>query len=177
MTPVGAHVPATPCTTQFQTIAVLYRDHHSWLTGWLRGKLNNPADAADVAHDTFARILQSRLAATSIQEPRSYLSTIARGLVIDLWRRRALEQAYLKVLEALPSEHVPSLEAQAIVRERLVEIDRMLDGLGAKVKQAFLLSIFAQLPYPEIARRMGVSPRTVSNYLAKAMAQCCLMLD
>lgn len=60
----------------------IYEQHHSWLHGWLKGKLHNACDAADVAHDTFVRILGGRHAA-QIVEPRDYLATIARGLVID----------------------------------------------------------------------------------------------
>lgn len=177
MNAVAANALLLPSATGSQTVATLYQRHHSWLTTWLRGKLGNQADAADVAHDTFVRILQSRLAPASILEPRSYLSSVARGLVVDLRRRRALERAYHQVLANLPVEHLPSVEAQAIVVESLVDIDRMLDGLGSKVKHAFLLWQLEQLPYPEIARRVGVSPRTVSNYLAKAMTQCCLMVE
>lgn len=175
--PDPAFVPVAPCTLRSQAVGVLYQDHHRWLVNWLGGKLSNPSDAADLAHDTFVRILQSRLGAHTIQNPRGYISTVAHGLVVDLWRRRALEQAYLEVLAVLPAEQVPSLEMQAVVKDSLMEIDRMLDGMGAKVKQVFLLSIFGEMSYPDIAKRIGVSPRTVSNYLAKAMAQCCLMVD
>lgn len=174
MSAIAAGIRVQPSS---QAVAALYQSHHSWLTGWLRSKIGNPADAADVAHDTFVRVLQSRLGDDGIHEPRGYLSTIARGLVIDLWRRRALEQAYLQVLAALPPEHLPSLEAQALMKEHLIEADRMLDGLGPKVKHAFLLSQIDGLPYPAIAQRLGVSPRTVSNYLAKAMMHCCLLVD
>ena len=85
---------------------------------------------------------------STLREPRSYLATIARGLLIDLWRRRALEQAYLQVLESLPEAHHPSLEEQALVMERLVRLDRMLDGLGRKVKAAFLMAMIEGASYP-----------------------------
>ena len=87
------------CPDSQQTVSDLYRAHHSWLTGWLRVRVDDRHDAADLAQDTFIRVLQSNVAAT-LREPRSYLATIARGLLIDLWRRRALEQAYLQVLES-----------------------------------------------------------------------------
>lgn len=164
------HQPASDC------VGTLYQTHHAWLTGWLRRKLGDQHDAADLAHDTFVRVLQSRLAAT-LQEPRSYLATIARGLIVDLWRRRALEQAYLQVLETLPPEHHPSLEAQALIQEQLVQLDRLLNGLGPTVKRAFLLSVIEGATYPAIAQRLGVSERTVSNYMAKAMERCCLLMD
>ena len=38
-------------------IALLYSDHHGWLVGWLRRRLGNPCDAADLAQDTFVRVL------------------------------------------------------------------------------------------------------------------------
>ncbi|OPL22089.1 hypothetical protein B5L72_34410 [Pseudomonas aeruginosa] len=35
----------------------LYSEHHGWLQNWLRGKLGCAADAADLAQDTFSRML------------------------------------------------------------------------------------------------------------------------
>ena len=37
--------------------AALYSDHHGWLQRWLKFRLNNAYDAADLAHDTFVRVL------------------------------------------------------------------------------------------------------------------------
>lgn len=162
--------------TTSECIGTLYQTHHVWLTGWLRHKLGNQHDAADVAHDTFVRVMQSRLAAT-LREPRSYLTTVARGLVVDLWRRRALEQAYLDTLATLPIAHHPSVEAQALIQEQLIRLDQMLNGLGHKVKQAFLLSVIEGATYPAIAQHLNISERTVGNYLAKAMERCCLLMN
>ena len=41
-------------------VEVLYNDHHHWLTGWLRRKLGCPESAADLAQDTFIRVLSAR---------------------------------------------------------------------------------------------------------------------
>ena len=40
----------------------LYSDHHHWLTGWLRRRLGCPQNAADLAQDTFVKVLVSRQA-------------------------------------------------------------------------------------------------------------------
>jgi len=152
----------------------LYCDHYGWLNGWLRKRLGNAFDAADLTQDTFVRVLKAR-SALEIREPRPYLSRIAKGLLIDLLRRRSLEQAYLDALANLPEAHHPSLEEQAIVLQALVEIDRLLQGLGPKVKQVFILSQFDGLTYPQIAEHLGISLRSVNNYMAKAMEHCCLM--
>ncbi|MVW72069.1 sigma-70 family RNA polymerase sigma factor [Bordetella sp. 15P40C-2] len=165
-----------PTSAESDCVGSLYQAHHAWLTGWLRRKLGNQHDAADLAQDTFVRLMQSRLAA-GLREPRGYLTTVARGLVVDLWRRRALEQAYLEALQALPVEHHPSVESQALIQERLIQLDRLLNGLGAKVKAAFLLSVVEGATYPIIAQRLQVSERTVGNYLAQAMERCCLLME
>lgn len=50
-------------------ITELYSEHHSWLFTWLRRKLGCTHNAADVAQDTFARILHTRESVTGIREP------------------------------------------------------------------------------------------------------------
>lgn len=152
----------------------LYCEHHGWLHTWLRKRLGSACDAADLTQDTFVRVIKARNA-LEIREPRPYLSRVAKGLLIDLFRRRSLEQSYLEVLACAPEWEQPSLEEQAIMLQALLDIDRMLDGLGAKVKQVFILSQFEGLTYPVIAERLGISPRTVNNHMAKAMEHCCLM--
>ncbi len=156
------------------TVTRLYSDHHGWLSGWLRRKLGNSFDAADLAQDTFVRIIRARNAA-EIARPREYLATVAKGLMVDFVRRQSLERAYLEVIAHLPEPQMPSVETQAIMMQALLEIDAMLDGLGAKVKQTFILSQFDGLPYAEIAQRLNISLRSVNNHMAKAMEHCCLL--
>lgn len=154
-------------------VAELYADHHSWLHAWLRRKLGNADDAADLAQDAFMRVLRARNA-LEIREPRHYLSTIAKGLVVDLFRRRALEAEYLAVLAHLPEPEWPSPETRALAVEALMEIDTMLNGLGSRVRQVFLLSQCDGLTYQEIAAQTGLGLRTVNKYMALAMEHCCL---
>lgn len=158
-----------------QHLHALYRDNSGWLRGWLHKRLNNAADAADLAQDTFVRVLLARTAGT-LQEPRHYLATIARGLVIDLYRRRSLEQAYLDALKLCPEVHAPSAEARALVLDSLLAIDRMLDGLGPRTRQVFLAIQLDGLTYEKTAERLGVSVTTVRKHLAAGLMHC-LLLD
>lgn len=154
----------------------LYREHSSWLRGWLRQRLNNSADAADLAQDTFLRVLLARTAGT-LNEPRHYLSTIARGLVIDLYRRRSLENAYLQALAQQPEHYAPSAETRAAIIDTLLTIDRMLDGLGPRTRAIFLAVQLDGLSYEKAAARLGVSVSTVRKHLARALMHCLLLED
>ncbi len=166
-------MPATDHALQHD-ISTLYSDHHGWLQGWLRRKLGNAGDAADLAQDTFLRVLGKR-EAPDVRAPRAYLSTIARGLVADFFRRQDLERRYLEVLAGLPEQHMPSPETRAILLEALSAIDVMLDGMKPAVRQAFLLSQLEGLSYAEIAGRLGVTVRTVNNYMCSAIEHCYLL--
>lgn len=155
-------------------VRLLYSDHHSWLCGWLRRKLGSAYDAADIAQDTFLRVL-ARQRPLYVNEPRAYLSTIARGLVVDHWRRRELEQAWLETLALLPECEAPAPETRLVFLETLLEIDQMLDSLKPQIRTAFLLAQLDGLTCPQIAERMGVSLSSVERYIARAL-RCCYRL-
>ncbi|MGE8409635.1 MAG: sigma-70 family RNA polymerase sigma factor [Pseudomonas sp.] len=154
----------------------LYEDHHSWLCGWLRNKLGCVDHAADLAQDTFLRVLTLRKAA-ELREPRAYLSSVARSLMIDMFRRRALEQAYLEALAARPEPLDISPETRLQIIETLVDIDRLLDGLGSRTREVFLMAQLDGLSYVEIARRLEVSVTTVKKHAMRAMTQCLLLVE
>lgn len=149
----------------------IYREHHGWLNGWLRRRLGLTAEAEDLAHDAFVRLIASDQAAR-LQEPRAFLTTLARGLVANFWRRKAIEDAYLQALAAQPEALAPSTEQQALVLQALHEVDQMLQRIPAKARRAFLLSRLDGLGHAEIAAELGVSDRMVRKYLAQAMLVC-----
>ncbi|WP_327439327.1 sigma-70 family RNA polymerase sigma factor [Pseudomonas donghuensis] len=157
-----------------ESVHTLYSHHHGWLNTWLRSKLGNAADAADLAQDTFVRLLQRR-EQLELNAPRAFLRTIARGLVIDHWRREELHRAYLEALAHLPEGEVPSLETRELLLELLERIAQMLDGLKPKVRRAFLLAQCEGLSHKDIAEQMGVSLRSVERYVADALYHCYLL--
>lgn len=152
-------------------VHVLYSHHHGWLLGWLRRRLGDACVAADLAHDTFVRVL-ARRALLEFEEPKAYLATVARGLLVDHWRRQDIERAWLETLAATPESVAPSPEERSLVLEALCRIDALLDQLGPKVREAFLLSQLDGLTYREIGERLGVGERMVKKYMAQAMLHC-----
>ena len=150
----------------------LYSEHHGWLHGWLRRKLGCREDAADLAQDTFLRLLARPPAELELREPRAFLTTIAHGLMVNHVRRRDLERAYLAALAAQQAATAPSPEERALILDSLLAIDALLDGLPTKARQAFLMSQLEGLKYAEIAERLGVSLSMVKKYMLQAMTHC-----
>lgn len=156
-----------------QAVEAIYHDHHQWLCGWLRRKLDNAAEAADLAQDVFIRVLQCRDWQTP-REPRAWLTTTATRLLIDQVRRRAIERSYLDTMMAAAPNALalPSSEQLYEVVETLAAILRMLDGLAERPRAAFLLHRIDGLPQAEIAVRLGVSTSMVKQYIAQVMVHC-----
>jgi len=153
------------------SIQSLYIEHHNWLVGWLRRRLGNIDHAADIAQDTFVRVLL-KSAIEVIEEPRAYLTVIAKGLVANAHRRDALERTYLETLAVVPEALAPSQEYRAMLLETLFEIDAMLDQLPPKARSTFLLSQLEGLTYAEIAERLDISVRTVKRHMVLGFEQC-----
>jgi len=167
---------SAPSSVHAKATQALYLQHHGWLVARLRRKLGCAWDAADLAQSTFVRVLTAtgqRL--DEVAEPRAYLTTIARNLLINHVRRQALERAWLDAVALLPAPLAPSPEEHLLVLEALREIDAMLDGLPPRAREAFLLAQLDGLTYAQVAARLGVTERTVKRYMAEAFAQCILL--
>ena len=160
-------------------ISALYSEHHSWLFGWLRRKLGCAHNAADLAQDTFARILNARESVATLREPRAFLSTTARRLIIDQSRRKKIENAYLQelALTAQALEGFQSPEQILTTLEALEQIAFILEGMHEKTRQAFVLYYLDGLTQCEIARQLSLSDRTVRKYLIQALLHCSHSLD
>jgi len=152
-------------------VQALYSSHHGWLNAWLRARLGNAADASDLAQDTFMRLLTAR-ETPSLNEPRAFLTVVAKRVLFNHYRRQDLERAYLQALAQMPEQLAPSEEERAIILQTLMELDQLLDGLPSPVKRAFLLAQVDGLGYAEIGARLGISIATVKRHLNKAALRC-----
>lgn len=152
-----------------------YASHHGWLLGWLRRRVGNSFDAADLTQDTFVCLLGDGRTG-DIREPRPFLVTIARRLLARRRRRELLEAAYIEALATLPPETAPSPESLSIALETLQQLDLALSGLPLPVRSAFLMAHVEELSYAQIAARLGVSASMVKQYLARANRHCLFAL-
>ena len=164
---------ALPFPSNDATLAAsLFTGHQGWLLQRLLLRLRNRAEAEDVTSETFVRVLHAgRLAA--IREPRAYLTTVAKSILLQQWRRRDIEQAYLDTLALLPDAVQPSPEERAVLLEALERLSRALDTLSVKARSAFLMSQLDGLTYAQIATQLGVSASMVRQYMAQGL-RCCL---
>lgn len=157
------------------SIAHIYGAHHGWLVGWLRRHLGCAHQAADLAQDTFLRLLGQRRA-LDMSQPRALLTHIAKGLVVDHWRRQDVERAYLEAIAHLPEPQAPSPEARLLILEALYRIEAMLRSMSVKTAEIFLLSQLDGLTYPQIASQLGIALVTVKRHMRAGFVACMAQL-
>lgn len=166
-TPRHRHMPAL----RQQFLSTEFRRSYGWLAACMHRLVGCRNDAEDLASSAF-----TELAAIEeferIRQPRALLTTIARRLTFEFWRRRDLERHYLEELARQPGCHDASPEELCLAVEELVRIDAALRRLSVRAREAFLLSQYEDLGYAEIAERLGVSVSMVRKYVAQALDAC-----
>ncbi|UQP02869.1 sigma-70 family RNA polymerase sigma factor [Burkholderia multivorans] len=149
-----------------------FRRSYSWLTGCMHRLVGSSNDAEDLAASAFTE-LAGYPDVSAIRQPRALLTTIARRLTFEHWRRRDIERAYLARLASAPEPVAPSPEVALEAVQEILLIDAALQQLSARAREAFILSQFEDMKYADIAARLGVSVSMVRKYIAQALALCC----
>lgn len=154
-------------------IAQLYVSHYDWLYKLLYKKMGNQHDALDIAHETFIKLLQQPT--QHYQQPRAMLTTVAKNLTINFWRRKQIEQLYYETLSLVQTEYVPSPEDECIAIETICKLNQAFHQLNDREKQVFSMSQNKSMTYAQIADALNISLATVKRDMKRALI-CCLTI-
>lgn len=157
-----------------EDLVSLYGEHHGWLCGWLMKRLGCSYNAADLTQDTFERVI-SRTDLSVVKEPRPWLLTISKRIMIDKSRRAKVEQAYLAECAQLAQDNpllVPSSEQIFSAVQILGVISSALEGVPEKAQQAFIFRFIDGLTLADTAEKLSVSHTMVRKYLVQCLAAC-----
>lgn len=121
-----------------------------------------PADAEDLSQTTLWNVYRAR------EQFRggggggldAWVYSIARNVARDEWRRRGRGAEVEPVEETLPDAG-PSAADRAADRQGLERTVAALAKLPLRMRTCLLLHVQQELPYGEIARRLGLSLPTV----------------
>lgn len=117
---------------------------------------------------------------TPIRSLKAYLYKIAANLSIDHIRRSKV-RAHLGVsfLDERALEiatDTPQPDAHLLELEYQRQFEHALQQLPARARRVLVLSRVEGWTYPRIAAKLGISVRTVSNDLERAISQCLVLL-
>jgi RNA polymerase sigma-70 factor (ECF subfamily) len=150
----------------------LFERHRRGLAAYLTRRVG-PEDASDLLQETFVRALRhGRL--DHVADPPAFLQRIAVNLTRDFARRRRTETRYVRydaLLGERPSGDAPADERVDYER-RARRLAAAIAALPPRCREVFQMSAFEDLPFDEIARRLGISERMVRQHMSIAMRRC-----
>lgn len=151
-------------------MARLYREHNQALLRFLRTRVESEAEARDVAQEAYVRMLQlDRKDAVSFLS--GYLFKTAANIAIDRARSRATHRRVTHdICQTPPGPELGTPERLNEARQEIELIERCVEELPAKCRQAFYLHRLHDASPAEIAAQLGVSTRMVHLYLVRALA-------
>jgi RNA polymerase sigma-70 factor (ECF subfamily) len=160
------------------------RKHHAPLLKHVQGRVRSANDAEDIVQETWIRVI-TRLAEpearAAVDNLRAFLYRIAGNLSIDHQRRRQvrahLEAASIDEPEALQvASNIPLADAVLVAAEQRRAFEAALRTLPVRARRVLILSRVEGWTYPRIAEALGISVRTVSNDLERALSLCLMLL-
>ncbi|MGE8613167.1 MAG: sigma-70 family RNA polymerase sigma factor [Achromobacter veterisilvae] len=142
------------------------------LLRFLGRKLGNSHDAADVAQEAYARVLD-RNGDCAIARPRAFLFRAALNLCTDLHRNRHRAQAVPldAEAEAVMCE-APLQDERFYRRQQLARLERALRELPPACRQAFLMRQVEGMSHGEISKSLNISVDMVNKHLTRALRHC-----
>lgn len=135
------------------------------LRAFLRRRIAEPAVADDLAQETLLRVYRSRATLRDDTRLEAWIYQIARGVLIDYYRRRR-PQAELPADLAHEDSDPPDPLREQIGRTIL----HLLDELPAEYREPLRLAEREGLPLARVALRLGLSLAAVKSRVQRGRA-------
>jgi RNA polymerase sigma-70 factor (ECF subfamily) len=155
---------------------VLLREYWCPLVSYVARLLPSEDQAQDVVQEVFIRLWDGRAQLEVGQPMRPLLYRIARNLALNERRSERVRERWRRAGAVAPTPRVPTPLHSSILAELELAIERALEGLPARRREAFVLARFHEMSHRQIADVMGVSVQTVANQISGALADLRLAL-
>lgn len=160
--------------------AVLDR-YHRELLNFLSRQVNNRDTAADLAQESYVRVLSAQASGQAVLDMRALLYRTARNLVIDQHRRTVHRQhENLHALDELDQPLAPThLQPEEILayEQQARALVHAIESLPPRCREAFVLNRFDGLSHQQVAEHMGISKNMVAQHVARGILTCQACLD
>ena len=154
----------------FQAFEKLYTMYSGKLYNFImRLSSGNQYMAEEVVQSTFIRIWEVREKVDPGASFISFLCTIAKNMLMNMYQRQTIEYVYNEYLLKSEVDHDSHTEETIDLHFLNDYIDSLAEELPAQRKKIFILSKRQNYTNKEIAEMMGISESTVATQLSLAV--------
>ena len=127
------------------------------------------SDAQDIAADTFLQLWRKREGFTDFAAVGRFLFITTRNRCYDFMRRRQVREQYAAELAELMANGTDDFFIEQVRIEFVKLIESQVALLPEKMREIFLLSFREGMKPAQIAGRLGITVKTVSNQKLSAI--------
>lgn len=154
----------------FQAFERLYNMYSGKLYNFImRLSSGNQYMAEEVVQSAFIRVWEVRERVEPESSFISFLCTIAKNLLMNMYQRQTVEYVYNEYLKNTGVDRDSQTEESIDLRFLNEYIDSLAEELPAQRKKIFILSKRQNYTNKEIAEMMGISESTVATQLSLAV--------
>ena len=154
----------------FQAFERLYNMYSGKLYNFImRISSGNQYMAEEVVQSAFIRVWEVRERVEPESSFISFLCTIAKNLLMNMYQRQTVEYVYNEYLKNTGVDRDSQTEESIDLRFLNEYIDSLAEELPAQRKKIFILSKKQNYTNKEIAEMMGISESTVATQLSLAV--------
>lgn len=154
----------------FQAFEKLYTMYSGKLYNFImRLSSGNQYMAEEVVQSAFIRVWEVRERVEPESSFISFLCTIAKNLLMNMYQRQTVEYVYNEYLKNTGVDRDSQTEESIDLRFLNEYIDSLAEELPAQRKKIFILSKRQNYTNKEIAEMMGISESTVATQLSLAV--------
>ncbi len=150
--------------------------YHRELLNFLSRQVGDRDTAADLAQESFVRVLTAQSSGQVMLDMRALLYRTAGNLVIDQHRRAVHRQhddinALTEMDQPVAPCHLQPDEILAYEQQARALV-AAIESLPPRCREAFVLNRFEGLTHQEVAERMGISKNMVAQHVARGILTC-----
>ncbi len=152
--------------------------HEPMLRSWLNSRFPRYIDVDDVIQEAYVKVLASQKKG-HIRAPKAFLFATARNHALNKVRASAI-RGENQVLEFDDCEIIDSRAgvAETISRNQELEIlTKAIQSLPDRCRQIFTLRKVYGMPQREIAKKLGISARTVNTQISIGVNKCVAFVE
>ncbi len=161
-----------------EVFARIYQELYPFIFSYTRRLADSSAAAQDIVSDSFIKLWKNRGGFENLAKVKSFVFQTARNACLDYLKHARLEREKAVLLSKQLEEPAENLLEAAERRAELLDlIYREIERLPRQRRLIFQLYYLSGLTNTEIAARLGISEKSVSNQKTLAMKTLKLKLN
>lgn len=152
--------------------------HEDMLRAWLRSRFPNGIDINDVIQEAYLRVLKARDKG-EIRAPKAFLFATARNYALNTLRAASVrgENRYTEIEDFDLMDDRAGVAETIEHNQELEILTRAIQSLPDRCRQIFTLRKVYGMPQREIAKKLGLSTRTVNAQISIGINKCMAFVE